>query len=43
MVRALCWRLKHLGLDAHMVGDMTTPVGAGDPLVASVGSGRCAV
>jgi 6-phospho-3-hexuloisomerase len=29
MVRALCMRLMHLGLDAHMAFDMTTPrVGA---------------
>ena len=25
MMKALCMRLMHLGLDAHMVGDMTTP------------------
>ena len=43
MVRALCMRLMHLGLDAHMVGDMTTPpVGPGDLLVVSVGPGRLA-
>ena len=30
MMKALCMRLMHLGLDAHMVGDMTTPpVGEG--------------
>jgi 6-phospho-3-hexuloisomerase len=40
MMRALCMRLMHLGLDAHMVGDMTTPpVGRGDLLVASAGPG----
>jgi 6-phospho-3-hexuloisomerase len=40
MVRALCMRLMHLGLDAHMVGDMTTPaLGAGDLLVVSAGPG----
>jgi 6-phospho-3-hexuloisomerase len=40
MMRALCMRLMHLGLDAHMVGDMTTPpVGAGDLLVISAGPG----
>ena len=40
MMRALCMRLMHLGLDAHMVGDMTTPpVGAGDLLVVSAGPG----
>ena len=25
MMKALCMRLMHLGLDAHVVGDMTTP------------------
>jgi 6-phospho-3-hexuloisomerase len=40
MMRALCMRLMHLGLDAHVVGDMTTPpVGRGDLLVASAGPG----
>lgn len=40
MMRALCMRLMHLGIDAHMVGDMTTPaVGAGDLLVVSAGPG----
>ena len=40
MMRALCMRLMHLGLDAHVVGDMTTPpVGAGDLLVVSAGPG----
>ncbi len=40
MMRALCMRLMHLGLDAHVVGDMTTPpVGPGDLLVASAGPG----
>jgi 6-phospho-3-hexuloisomerase len=40
MMKALCMRLMHLGLDAHVVGDMTTPpVGAGDLLVASAGPG----
>lgn len=40
MIRALCMRLMHLGLDAHMVGDMTTPpVGDGDLLVVSAGPG----
>ena len=43
MIRALCMRLMHLGLDAHMVGDMTTPpVGPGDLLLASVGTGTLA-
>jgi 6-phospho-3-hexuloisomerase len=40
MMRAFCMRLMHLGLDAHMVGDMTTPpLGAGDLLVVSAGPG----
>jgi 6-phospho-3-hexuloisomerase len=41
MVRALCMRLMHLGLDAHMAFDMTTPrVGAGDLLIVSSGPGQ---
>jgi len=40
MVRALAMRLYHLGLDAHVVGDMAAPpVGAGDLLIASAGPG----
>jgi 6-phospho-3-hexuloisomerase len=40
MMRALCMRLMHLGLDAHVVGDMTTPpVGPGDLLMISAGPG----
>lgn len=40
MMRALTMRLFHLGLDAHVVGDMTTPpLGAGDLLVVSGGPG----
>jgi 6-phospho-3-hexuloisomerase len=40
MMKALCMRLMHLGLDAHVVGDMTTtPVGAGDLLLVSAGPG----
>jgi 6-phospho-3-hexuloisomerase len=40
MMRALCMRLYHLGLDVHMVGDMTTPpVGPGDLLLVSAGPG----
>jgi DNA-binding MurR/RpiR family transcriptional regulator len=36
MMKALCMRLMHLGLDAHFVGDMTTPpLGPGDLLIAS--------
>jgi 6-phospho-3-hexuloisomerase len=43
MIRALCMRLMHLGLDAHVAGDMTTPpVGPGDLLIASVGPGALA-
>ena len=41
MMRALAMRLFHLGLDAHVVGDMTTPpVGAGDLLIVSAGPGE---
>ncbi len=41
MMKALCMRLMHLGLDAHVVGDMTTPpLGPGDLLIASAGPGR---
>lgn len=40
MMRALCMRLMHLGLGAHVAGDMTTPpVGAGDLLAVSAGPG----
>jgi len=40
MMKALCMRLMHLGLDAHMVGDMTTPpVADGDLLAVSAGPG----
>jgi 6-phospho-3-hexuloisomerase len=43
MMKALCMRLMHLGLDAHVVGDMTTPpLGPGDLLFASAGPGRFA-
>lgn len=43
MMRALCMRLMHLGLNAHVVGDMTTPpVNAGDLLMVSVGPGELA-
>src|ERR687897_1959071 len=43
MMRALCMRMMHLGLDAHVVGDMTTPpVGAGDLLMVSAGPGAFA-
>ncbi len=41
MMRALCMRLMHLGLDAHVVGDMTTPpIGEGDLLLVSAGPGQ---
>ena len=41
MMRALAMRLYHLGLDAHMVGDMACPpVGPGDLFVASSGPGH---
>ena len=40
MMKALAMRLFHLGLDAHVVGDMTTPpVGPGDILFVSAGPG----
>jgi 6-phospho-3-hexuloisomerase len=40
MMRALCMRLYHLGVDAHMVAEMTTPpVGPGDLLLVSAGPG----
>tara|TARA_R110000787_G_scaffold6451_5_gene22552 strand:- start:1182 stop:1748 length:567 start_codon:yes stop_codon:yes gene_type:complete len=40
MMKALTMRLFHLGLDAHVVGDMTTPpVAAGDVLFVSAGPG----
>jgi 6-phospho-3-hexuloisomerase len=41
MIKALCMRLMHLGLDAHVVGDMTTPpIGEGDLLIVSAGPGK---
>ncbi|MEM6381975.1 MAG: SIS domain-containing protein [Pseudomonadota bacterium] len=40
MMKSLAMRLFHLGLDAHVVGDMTTPpLGAGDLLIVSAGPG----
>ena len=40
MMRALAMRLYHMGLDAHVVGDMSCPpVGFGDLLVVSAGPG----
>jgi 6-phospho-3-hexuloisomerase len=39
-MKGLAMRLFHLGLDAHVVGDMTTPpVGLGDLLIVSAGPG----
>ncbi len=36
-------RLFHMGLDVHMVGDMTTPpIGPGDLLIVTVGPGDLA-
>ena len=41
MMKALCMRLMHLGLDAHIVGDVTAPpIGAGDLLLVSAGPGQ---
>jgi len=40
VMRALCMRLFHLGMEVTMVGDMTTPpVGPGDLLMVSAGPG----
>ena len=40
MLKALGMRLMHLGLDAHIVGDMSTPpIHAGDLLLVSAGPG----
>lgn len=40
MMRALAMRLYHMGLDAHVVGDMSAPpVGSGDLLIVSAGPG----
>ena len=40
MMRALAMRLYHMGLDAHVVGDMSCPpVGPGDLLLVSAGPG----
>lgn len=39
-MKGLAMRLHHLGLDAHVVGDMTLPpIGAGDLFLASAGPG----
>ncbi len=41
MIKAFAMRLFHLGLDVHMVGDMTTPpVGKGDLFLVSSGPGQ---
>jgi 6-phospho-3-hexuloisomerase len=41
MIRAFCMRLMHLGFDAHVVGDMSTPpIGPGDVLIISAGPGE---
>jgi 6-phospho-3-hexuloisomerase len=43
MMRGFAMRLFHLGLDAHVVGDMTTPaLGSGDLLIVSAGPGQFA-
>ncbi|KAE9618272.1 putative 6-phospho-3-hexuloisomerase [Lupinus albus] len=40
MLKALCMRLTHVGLSAHLVFDMTTPpITANDLLIASAGPG----
>jgi 6-phospho-3-hexuloisomerase len=42
-MKGLAMRLFHLGLDAHVVGEMTTPpVGPGDLLICSAGPGEFA-
>jgi 6-phospho-3-hexuloisomerase len=39
-LRGFCMRLFHMGLDAHVVADMTTPpVGPGDLLIVTAGQG----
>lgn len=41
MMKSLAMRLFHLGLDAHVVGDMTTPpLDTGDLLIVSAGPGH---
>lgn len=43
MMKGFAMRLFHLGLDAHVVGDMTTPaLGSGDLLIVSAGPGEFA-
>ncbi len=39
-MKGLAMRLFHIGLDAHVVGEMTTPpIGSGDLLIVSAGPG----
>ena len=41
MLRALCMRLMHLGLDAHVVGDVTAaPAAPGDLMIVTCGPGE---
>jgi len=43
MMKGFAMRLFHLGLDVHVVGDMTTPpLGGGDLLIVSAGPGQFA-
>ena len=40
-LRGFCMRLAHLGLDAHMAGDVTAlPIGPGDLLIVTSGPGN---
>src|SRR3954470_16132186 len=44
MLRAFCMRLMHLGLKAHVVGDVTAPpVGPGDLVIIAAGPGELAM
>jgi 6-phospho-3-hexuloisomerase len=43
-LRAFCMRLVHLGIDAHVAGDVTArPVGKGDLVIVSAGPGKLAM
>lgn len=43
MMKSLAMRLCHLGLDAHVIGDMSLPhIGSGDLLIVSAGPGHFA-
>jgi 6-phospho-3-hexuloisomerase len=43
-LRAFCMRLMHLGLDAHVAGDVTAqPAGSGDLVIVSAGPGTLAM